>query len=105
MRLTTRRDLSQAHIFLPLTVALGASRLVGERKRQQLEGHSTYYYGDGGQGGLDGETASGAALVDLEVQCCADALRKSQCFNQLARDQLVLFESREFHLFVGAAGV
>ncbi len=108
----------QAHIFLPLTVALGASRLVGDRKRQQqqqLEGHhGGQYYGN-----LDAEppvnnnnnnnnnNSTGAVtplVVDLDVQCCVDALRKSQCFNQLARDYLVVFESREF-VFGGCGGV
>ncbi|KAK3898828.1 fungal-specific transcription factor domain-containing protein [Staphylotrichum tortipilum] len=117
----------KAHIFLPLTVALGAARLMGDRKRQQqqkLEGapqgggyynsppdhqhqHQHHHHHHHHQGGLDGNDQTGGAVplvVDLEVQCCVDALRKSQCFNQLARDHLVVIESREY-VFGSGVGV
>jgi hypothetical protein len=80
----THTPRGQAHIFLPLTVSLAASQLLADRKR----GMDAFYHQ-----GLDGEAGS---VLDDEIQSCMEALRKTQSFNQLARDHLAALESQEF---------
>jgi hypothetical protein len=77
----------QAHIFLPLAVFLGASRLTTDRKRQQ-NGHYAF-------AGTGMERGNESAL-DGEFQTCMNALSKMQSFNHLARDHLAVLESQEF---------
>ena len=62
-------------------------QLAAGRKRG-LDGHHGFY-----DQGLDG---GAGLLLDGEIQCCLDALRKTQSFNHLARDHLAVLESQEF---------
>ncbi|KAJ4286913.1 hypothetical protein N0V88_007858 [Collariella sp. IMI 366227] len=80
----------KAHMFLPLAVSLAASQLMSDR-RGRLEGPHAYQ-----TQGLD--ALEGEAALDAELQCCMNALRKMQSFNNLARDYLVVLESQEFGL-------
>lgn len=77
-------------MFLPLAASLAASQLMADR-RGRLEGPHAYH-----TQGLD--ALKSEAALDADLQCCMDALRKMQSFNNLARDHLVVLESQEFGL-------
>ncbi|KAK4130230.1 hypothetical protein BT67DRAFT_411328 [Trichocladium antarcticum] len=81
----------KAHIFLPLAVSIGASRLTADRQRGTEVPHTA---GNTFQSpGLEGE---GDCRPRDEFQCCMDALRKIQSFNSLAREHLAVLETQEF---------
>ncbi|KAK4173466.1 fungal-specific transcription factor domain-containing protein [Triangularia setosa] len=78
----------KAHIFLPLAIFLAASRLIAHPNRvmesmQALTPPESYQ----GMEAKDG--------INAEFQCCTNALRSMQSFNNLAREHLLVLESQE----------
>ncbi|KAK0741972.1 fungal-specific transcription factor domain-containing protein [Apiosordaria backusii] len=78
----------KAHIFLPLPICLAASRLMAHPNRvvenmQALTPPGSYQ----GMEVKDG--------INAGFQCCMNALRSIQSFNNLAREHLLVLESQE----------
>ncbi|KAK3688668.1 fungal-specific transcription factor domain-containing protein [Podospora appendiculata] len=79
----------KAHIFMPLTVFIGAACLISQRA-QIMDGLDV-----AGEGfGLAILEEEGQAF-EAELRYCLDALRKMHTFNNIARDHLYLLEARE----------
>lgn len=76
----------KAHIFLPLSISLAASRLISQRT-QTLNELTAQVLPEGFIPATTTETE-----YDAEIQCCLDALRKMQTFNNLAREHLHTLE-------------
>ncbi|KAK0715944.1 fungal-specific transcription factor domain-containing protein [Lasiosphaeris hirsuta] len=79
----------KAHIFLPLTIFFGASRLVLQRNRASDDIEVM----TGGFQLLEAENSHG---FDDAFQSCMDALMKIQSFNNLAKEHLCSLEGRDF---------
>ncbi|KAK0660825.1 fungal-specific transcription factor domain-containing protein [Cercophora samala] len=67
----------KAHIFLPLAIFLAASRLMALTPPGSCQGMEVQ----------DG--------INAEFQCCMNALRSMQSFNNIAREHLIVLESQE----------
>ncbi|KAL2127140.1 hypothetical protein VTI74DRAFT_11261 [Chaetomium olivicolor] len=80
----------KAHLFLPLAISLAATQLIADQK-WTMDGHHVYR-----SQGLD--VLESGTTFDGELQCCMDALRKMQSFNNLARDHLAALQSQELGL-------
>ncbi|KAK3399712.1 fungal-specific transcription factor domain-containing protein [Sordaria brevicollis] len=77
----------KAHIFLPLSISLAASRLISQR---------TQTLSDLAAQVPEGFIPTSETEYDGEIQCCLDALRKMQTFNNLAREHLQTLEQIQF---------
>ncbi|KAK3484918.1 fungal-specific transcription factor domain-containing protein [Neurospora hispaniola] len=73
----------KAHIFLPLSISLAASRLISQR---------TQTINDLAAQVPEGFISTTETEYDGEIQSCMDALRKMQTFNNLAREHLHTLE-------------
>ncbi|KAK1779815.1 fungal-specific transcription factor domain-containing protein [Copromyces sp. CBS 386.78] len=74
----------KAHIFLPLSISLAASRLISQRTQVLADLAAAQV--------PEGFMATTETELDKEIQCCMDALRKMQTFNNLAREHLHTLE-------------
>ncbi|KAK0746899.1 fungal-specific transcription factor domain-containing protein [Schizothecium vesticola] len=79
----------KAHIFLPLTIYFGASRASTAKRTRASDDIEVM---TGGFQLLDTSVAESGHAFDQALQACADALRKMQSFNNLARDHLATLE-------------
>ncbi len=82
---TNDTSLLQSHIFLPLTVFYGASRLMDRSRSSEMAA--------AGFPQLDTDNRHGQGG---DLQSCMDSLRKLQSFNNLAREHLHVLEAQEF---------
>ncbi|KAK3950548.1 fungal-specific transcription factor domain-containing protein [Pseudoneurospora amorphoporcata] len=73
----------KAHIFLPVSISLAASRLISQR---------TQVLADLAAQVPEGFLATTDTEFDKEIQSCMDALGKMQTFNNLAREHLHALE-------------
>jgi hypothetical protein len=86
---STVADLTKAHIFLPLTISLGASCLAVPSCSPRDELDVT----TGAFRLMDNENGP---ELGPDMQSCLDALRKMQGFNNLAKDHLGILERQHF---------